>query len=224
MVFLAVVHSLGEHLESEMKEIKPFDIFPAEFIYPQTSPKLRKTFERNAKMNLIISFSGRTNGNCDQIASFISTQYDKIVYFRDLNIHSCADCDYECFDKECKYRDDDVYALYESMLSFDKVVLIVPMYCGNPLSLYFIFNERCQDFFMHNDTYEAILQKLYIIGIYGNKEKSPGFIPILEKWFVNSPYIDRVLGIERHTYGQKMSDCILDIAEVKTQILTFVKG
>lgn len=40
MVFLAVVHSIGELPESEMKETKMFDTFPAELTYPQTSPKL----------------------------------------------------------------------------------------------------------------------------------------------------------------------------------------
>ena len=76
---------------------------------------------------------------------------------------------------------------------------------------------------MHNDTYEAILQKLYIIGIYGNKETTPDFIPCLEKWFDGSPYENRVLGIERHTYGQKMSENILDVEEVKNRIEYFTK-
>lgn len=40
MVFLAVVHSLGELPESEMKEIKLFDTLPCELTYPQTTPKL----------------------------------------------------------------------------------------------------------------------------------------------------------------------------------------
>lgn len=183
--------------------------------------RIQKLGER--KMKLIISFSGRSNGNCDQIASSLSMPEDRIVYFRALNIHSCANCGYECFDGACKYRDDDVYALYESMLGFDKVILVVPMYCGNPSSLYFVFNERCQDYFMHNDTYETIVQKLYIIGIYGKKETTPDFIPCLEKWFAGSPYANHVLGIERHTYEQKMCDNILDIEEVKMQIEAFVK-
>ncbi len=173
-------------------------------------------------MNLIISFSGRANGNCDQIASFISRQNDKIVYFRDLNIHSCANCDYECFEKVCKYRVDDVYALYESMSGYDKGILIVPMYCGNPSSLYFIFNERCQDYFMHNDTYETILQKLYIIGVYGKREENPDFISCLEKWFADSKLQKRELGLERHLYGQKLNDSILDVEEIKTRVLAFL--
>lgn len=40
MVFLAVVHSLGELPESEMKEIGIFDTLPAELTYPQVSPRL----------------------------------------------------------------------------------------------------------------------------------------------------------------------------------------
>lgn len=57
MVFLAVVHSLGELPESEMKEIKMFDILPAELTYPQTSPKLlaeaRSYYDANIKKNKI---------------------------------------------------------------------------------------------------------------------------------------------------------------------------
>lgn len=40
MVFLAVVHSLGELPESEMKETRVFDALPDALTYPQTSPKL----------------------------------------------------------------------------------------------------------------------------------------------------------------------------------------
>lgn len=52
---------------------------------------------------LIISFSARKYGNCDNIAEFLAREEDKIIYFRDLNIHSCINCDYECFDNCCKY-------------------------------------------------------------------------------------------------------------------------
>lgn len=40
MVFLAVVHSLGNLPESEMKEIGMFEKLPEELTYPQVSPKL----------------------------------------------------------------------------------------------------------------------------------------------------------------------------------------
>ena len=40
MVFLAVVRSIGELPESEMKEIGMFDELPENLTYPQTSPVL----------------------------------------------------------------------------------------------------------------------------------------------------------------------------------------
>ena len=46
VVFLAVVHSLGDLPESEMKEIKVFDTLPAELTYPQTSPRLYAEAEK----------------------------------------------------------------------------------------------------------------------------------------------------------------------------------
>ena len=109
------------------------------------------------------------------------------------------------------------------MTQYDRVILLVPMYCGNPASLYFTFNERSQDYFMHNDTYDEIIKRLYIIGIYGNAKATPDYIPSLEKWFSDTPYHNRVLGIERHLYDQRIKDQILDVEEVKTKITNFLK-
>lgn len=173
-------------------------------------------------MKLIISFSGRKGGNCDQIAEHIASVGDKIICFRELDVHPCSGCEYECFGGVCRYRQDDIYGLYSEMCGYDKVVLIVPMYCGNPAALYFIFQERCQDYFMHNDTYGEILKRLHIIGVYGKAETTPDYIPCFEKWFSGSPYRNRVLGIERHLYGQKLQDNVLDVAEVKEQIGNFI--
>ena len=157
------------------------------------------------------------------ISKYIAHENDSIVYFRDLNVHDCSGCKYECFEEDCKYRNDDMYNLCSSMSDYEKVFLIVPMYCGNPSSLYFKFNERCQDFFIHNeDNYEKILSKLYIIGVYGDRNKTPDFIPCLEKWFECTQFNNHVLGIERHKYGQKINDDILDVEEVKSLINTFV--
>ena len=174
-------------------------------------------------MNLIITFSGREGGNCDRIAKYIASGNDKIVYFRDLDAHPCSGCGYECFCGDCKYRSDDVYGLYSEMCRYDRVILLVPMYCGNPASLYFIFHERCQDYFMHNETYEEIVKRLYIIGVYGRRETTPDFIPCFEKWFNGTPYQNRVLGIERHLYGQGLHDNVLDVQEVVEKLRDFIK-
>ena len=175
-------------------------------------------------MNLVISFSGRENGNCDNIANYIGGEKDTVLTFRNLNVHDCSNCQYECFHEKCIYREDDIYTVFEKMPLFDKIFLVVPMYCGNPSSLYFKFNERCQDFFMHNEgSYFSFLSKLYIIGVYGDHQKSPDFIPLFEKWFVDTPFVNRVLGLERHKYNLKISDELLSIEEVKRIIDCFIE-
>lgn len=175
-------------------------------------------------MNLIISFSARTTGNCGEVAKYIFTPGDKLVHFKDLNVHCCNNCEYECFNDACKFRDDDMYALYDSMQKYDKVILIVPMYCGNPSSLYFTFTERSQDYFFHNDeTYKIIEEKLYIIGIYGSRKESPCFLAHFEQWFDSQSPTHHVLGIERHEFNQRMADSVLDLAVVRNEIKSFVK-
>ena len=76
---------------------------------------------------------------------------------------------------------------------------------------------------MHNDTYDEIIKRLYIIGIYGKAEATPDYIPSLEKWFSDTPNHNRVLGIERHLYDQRINDRVLDIEEVQTKITNFLK-
>ncbi len=172
---------------------------------------------------LFISFSARENGNCDEIAKFLAKEEDEIIYFRKMNVHNCSNCDYECFSGYCKYHEDDNYHLYDEMKNYKKIVFIVPMYCSNPSSLYFIFNERCQEYFMHNeDEYESFIKRLFIIGIYGKQEQSLEFIPCLEKWFACSKYSNHVLGIERHKYNLQYKDSILGVDEIKKSISEFI--
>jgi len=172
---------------------------------------------------MFISFSARKDGNCDEIANFLARDDDKIIYFRDLNVHSCSNCDYECFENLCKYRNDAIYCLYEEMQNYQKVVFVVPIYCGNPSSLYFMFNERSQDYFMHDEVkYENIVKRLFIIGIYGDSKQSPNFIHCFSKWFDGTKYINHVLGIERHNHNLKLKDSILEVDELKTMIEEFI--
>ena len=76
---------------------------------------------------------------------------------------------------------------------------------------------------MHNETYDEIVKRLYIIGICGDEKATPDFVPCFEKWFNCTPYIGRVLGIQRHLYGQKLEDKILDVPEVREQIIDFLQ-
>jgi mutT protein len=174
-------------------------------------------------MRLFVSFSARKDGNSDEIARYLAKEDDQIIYFRDLNVHNCSNCDYECFETSCKYCNDDIYNLLEEMCKFQKVILIIPMYCGNPCSLYFVFNERCQDYFMHNDDkYENLVKRLFIVGLYGDLKKQPYFISCLEKWFEGTKYTNHVLGVERHNYNFKLKDSVLEVEEIKKLISEFI--
>lgn len=174
-------------------------------------------------MNLIISFSARTGGNCGDIARYIAKPEDRVVHFSSLHASGCTGCEYECFRGECVRRADGVYELYASMAAYERVVLIVPMYGGNPSSLYFAFCERGQDFFRSEKAWADAVSRLYIIGVYGSAEASPDFIACLEKWFAGMEHTDRVLALERHVYGQTMSDRLLDVADVRKKIDKFMQ-
>lgn len=173
-------------------------------------------------MSVIVSFSGRIGGNCDTISNFISHKEDCIFYMRDISTQPCAHCSYECFSGVCKYRDDGIYSLLEKIINAEKVFFIVPMYCGNPSALFFILNERCQDFFMHNGVdYEGFVEKLYIIGVYGNRVDQPDFERLFAKIYGFSEPKKHILGLERHKYGHKINDFLLDEDEVKERVNRF---
>jgi transcriptional regulator with XRE-family HTH domain len=162
----------------------------------------------NKESILFVSFSGRDNGNCNDIAHYLINENDKLILFKDIFYNPCSKCNYECVNSICKYRYDDVYDLIESTNNFKKIVFIVPMYCGNPSSLYFILNERMQDYFIHNeDKWNSFTKKLYFICIYGSDEETPLFINYFYHLVNDS---SKILKIERHKYNLKMNDKILD--------------
>lgn len=174
-------------------------------------------------MNVILSFSGRKNGNCDRIAKYISSGDDRILYMREISLQPCADCDYECMSDRCKYHSDGIYSLFEQFSIADKIFFIVPMYCGNPSSLYFILNERSQDYFMQNETeYENMVEKLYIIGVYGSAEDDPDFLKTFARQYGFADMEKHILGLERHKYNQKMNQFLLEENDVNLKLDKFI--
>ncbi|MEE1243049.1 flavodoxin family protein [Frisingicoccus sp.] len=174
-------------------------------------------------MNIIVSFSGRKNGNSDTIAKYIAKQNDTIIYMRELSIQPCANCEYECFKGNCIYKDDGIYTLFDQCFKADKVFFIVPMYCGNPSALYFILNERSQGYFKHNEEkYNNFIERLYVIGIYGNSVDNPEFEQLFVRNYAFNNPEKHILGLERHKYGQKMKDFLLVEDEVEEKINRFM--
>lgn len=174
-------------------------------------------------MNIIVSFSGRRGGNCDTIANYISTENDLLLFMREISTQPCAGCDYECMSGQCRYHNDGMYSFFERFNLADKIFFIVPMYCGNPSALYFIMNERCQEYFMQNEShYEKMVEKLYIIGVYGNAEDYPDFLNSFARQYDFDNVERHILGLERHKYDQKMKDLLLDEDDVKVKLNEFI--
>lgn len=108
----------------------------------------------------------------------------QLEYNWDISNQPCSNCNYECMSGQCKYRDDGIYSLFENFTFANKVFFVVTMYCSNPSALYFILNERCQDFFMNNEhLYEEWVDKLYVIGVYGSKREYPEFLKLFIKQY-----------------------------------------
>lgn len=175
----------------------------------------------NGNDNIYISFSGRSNGNCCDIAHHLMRRKDKLVLFKDISYNACSKCEYECFNGVCKYRNDDIYKLIQLALSYKSIVLIVPMYCSNPSALYFIFLERMQDFFNNNtDKWDMFVKKVRIIAIFGSEKEFPLFIPTLLQ-LVNGDN-SKILKIERHKYNLKLNDSVLENKELLSIIDSFI--
>ena len=103
---------------------------------------------------LIISFSARSDGNCDEISKMIQESYScdcTVFRFSQQQIHPCGGCRYECFgkDKPCPYIGDTEYVLMDAVCNHDLTYFVIPNYCDYPCANYFIFNERSQCYFQH---------------------------------------------------------------------------
>lgn len=177
----------------------------------------------------IASFSARKKGNCSSLADYIiskSLNYQvECIAIKDLNIHECKNCNYECMSKKCIYRQDDAYMYLRSTKKADKVIWLVPMYCGNPSSLYFKLNERSQDFWMSNESYyDEFLNKLFIIGI-GNVGMANPFRQIFELMYHDSEvsYEGHILILGTQKYSlNSIKDFLIARTGVKEEVDKFL--
>ncbi|QSX06480.1 flavodoxin family protein [Sedimentibacter sp. zth1] len=125
---------------------------------------------------VIVNFSGKLkNGNGEKISLYIKKLLCKnevqIINFKQLNINSCNMCNYECFEKmsSCRYIDDDIKFVYDSLINADYNIYIIPIYSDYPCSNYFAFRERSQCYFdeVIYNKYSVIRKSFIIIGNSG---------------------------------------------------------
>lgn len=177
------------------------------------------------KRVLIICFSGRKNGNCEQISDFLKevSEDAEIFRFSENSIQPCGDCRYQCFDdnRMCPHIDDAEFGLLRSVALSDEVYFVVPNYCDYPCANFFIFNERSQVFFQGYSErlreYEAIPKKFIVV----SNADSPNFAAAFDYHCVGEP---EILYLSAKKYGrQSINGDILKSEEAQWDILNFIR-
>lgn len=122
----------------------------------------------------IVSFSGRSGGNCAAIAEELcqwgngkgeTTVFD----FSSLAVAPCGRCEYQCFHarEDCPYSGDPERELCEAVSESGLNYFIVPNYCDYPCANFFIFNERSQSYFQQRPDllakYLAVPKKFIVV-------------------------------------------------------------
>jgi len=177
------------------------------------------------KQVIIVSFSSRKAGNCEQISEYIRVVCNnsiKTYRFTDFTIHPCGNCRYECFidSRNCPYIDDMEYQLIDEICASDMTYFVLPNYCDFPCANFFIFNERSQCYFQkHEERLDAYLQvpKQFIVVSNTGTEN---FIEAMRQHTDHEPDI---LFLSAKRYGKSSIDGdILNSENAKADIRKFL--
>jgi len=118
-----------------------------------------------------IAFSARKRGNCLNCIDYVLTKLKEqgfetdVINAYDFEIKPCSHCNYECFARELRGKDeecpiqDDVPRIYSKMKKADIIVLAVPTYSGKAASLYCAFTERSQGIIKDSEEFEKYVSR-----------------------------------------------------------------
>lgn len=120
---------------------------------------------------IIISFSSRKQGNCEQIAEFLSIMHDSIRIYRfsEFRLQPCGTCQYECFQKDeaCPYSADRERDILDAICSSHLAYFVIPNYQDYPCANFFIFQERMQGYFHvhpeHRKAFHRVKKRFLVI-------------------------------------------------------------
>lgn len=177
------------------------------------------------KSVVIISFSSRKGGNCEQISDFLASYIDKSVIkyqFSEISVQPCGACRYECFDKSknCPYAEDSVWELLDSVCSSDAVYYVLPNYQDFPNANFFIYQERMQGYFsqypQRRKQFRSVPKKYIVISNTGAEHLRS----VLHRHSSEEPDI---LILSSRKFGlSSITQRITESHEAKAQIRSFV--
>ena len=170
------------------------------------------------KSAVILTFSARKNGNCEQITNFIQTNTECSVEtyrFVDFFIRPCGSCQYECFQDNlrCPHICDREFELLDAISHCKIAYFIVLNYCDYPCANFFIFNERSLCYFQnHQDRLERYLKVPKRFVVVSNS-RTESFREAFAQHTHGEP---EILWLSAKCYGkQSISGDILDSNEAK---------
>lgn len=128
-----------------------------------------------------LAFSARKGGNCLNCVEYVSKKLKEqgfeteVINAYDCEINPCSHCNYECFARELRGKDekcpiqDDVTRIYSKMKEVDIIVLAVPTYGSKPAGLYCAFSERGQGIIKSREEIEQyVSRKIIALIVMGN--------------------------------------------------------
>ncbi len=178
----------------------------------------------------IVSFSGRSGGNCSCIAEMLrqklGAKHDVAVYdFSSLSIAPCGRCSYECFQagELCPYSHDPEFSICDTLTDSDAACLIVPNYCDYPCANFFAFNERSQGYFQHHpkrlEQYLSVRKKFIVVSNTGQDNFVTAFRDhIPEGW---SPDILFLRALQFHR--SSIRGDLMETADAREAVLHFME-
>lgn len=176
-------------------------------------------------MDIIVSFSSRTGGNCDQISACIRQGLGKqlkIYRFSDFSIHPCGNCQYQCLldNMCCPHIQDREYELLDAICHSECTYFVLPNYCDFPNANFFIFNERSQCYFQnHPERLEQYLEvpKKFIV-VSGTE--SDHFRSVLQQHCADNPDL---LFISAKDFGKRSTHTdLMESDDARAKILAFI--
>jgi len=171
---------------------------------------------------LVVSFSGRQDGNCAGIGELAARMLDaEHVRFADLCAQPCGECGCECLRGGKCSKDDGVSALYEKICSAQECVFVLPNYADFPCANYFIFNERGTGYFggseQRLEKYMSVPKKAIVIS--GTEEEN------FRRALAYQADKMEFLFLRAKDFGQRSTDgALAKDARVQAKVKDFCKG
>lgn len=171
---------------------------------------------------IILSFSGRANGNCAQTGRYIQDLTGGTLYsFAELNVHPCGGCNCQCFSNgaDCPHIGDDLWKLYDAISRSHQAIFVLPNHCDFPSANFFAFNERSLCYFSNRqdllDAYTAVPKRF--IAVSGSESEN------IRNALMQHAENPEILWLSAKAYGKKsISGDLMTVPEVVGLIENFI--